>query len=265
MAKKYEELTFTDDFMFCKVLSQDPQLCRELLSLILDREVGKLASINPQKPIEITADGRGVRFDIYAEDDDKTIYNVEMQNAPSDHLAKRTRYSQGMIDLNLLNRGAKYRDLNRSYVIFICQFNINKEAGLHRYRFANLCREKPTIELGDEAEKIFLCADGTADDVSEKLKVFLNYIAGRRPADEFTQVLENAVKSAREHIQWRQEYMTFLEIIEQEKEKAIIEERARTEQERKRADEEKKRADRLEAELEQLRRKLAEKLPDVHD
>ena len=217
MAKKYEELTFTDDFMFCKVLSQDPQLCRELLSLILDREVGKLASINPQKPIEITADGRGVRFDIYAEDDDKTIYNVEMQNAPSDHLAKRTRYSQGM------------------------------------------------IELGDEAEKIFLCADGTADDVSEKLKVFLNYIAGRRPADEFTQVLENAVKSAREHIQWRQEYMTFLEIIEQEKEKAIIEERARTEQERKRADEEKKRADRLEAELEQLRRKLAEKLPDVHD
>ncbi|MBO5520461.1 MAG: hypothetical protein J5973_02160, partial [Eubacterium sp.] len=27
MAKRYRDLTFTDDFMFCKVLEQHPELC----------------------------------------------------------------------------------------------------------------------------------------------------------------------------------------------------------------------------------------------
>ena len=101
MAKNYEDLTFTDDFMFCKIMESHPDLCRELLELILERKVGKLVEVNRQKPIEITADGKGVRFDVYAEDDQKVIYEVEMQNAMKDSLSKRVRYSQGMIDLNL--------------------------------------------------------------------------------------------------------------------------------------------------------------------
>ena len=155
MAKKYEELTFSDDFMFCKILEQDPELCRELLELILDRKVGELVSVNRQKPIEITADGKGVRFDIYAEGNDGIVYNVEMQNASLEAIAKRSRYSQGMIDLNLLQRGAEYRDLNQSYVIYICQKNLYGNVARHKYSFLNLCREDTDIELGDETEKSF--------------------------------------------------------------------------------------------------------------
>ena len=153
MAKRYEELTFNDDFMFCKILEQNPTLCRELLELVLDRKVGELASVNPQKPIEITANGKGVRFDVYAEGSDSIIYDIEMQNAESDSIAKRSRYSQGMIDLNLLERGAHYSELNRSYVIYICRFNLFEDVGRHKYSFLNLCREDSRIELGDETEK----------------------------------------------------------------------------------------------------------------
>ena len=85
------------------------QECRELLELVLDRKVGELACINRQKPVEITANGKGVRFDVYAEGSDSIIYDIEMQNAVSDSIAKRSRYSQGMIDLNLMNRGAHYK------------------------------------------------------------------------------------------------------------------------------------------------------------
>ena len=152
MAKSYEELTFTDDFLFCKILESRPDLCKELLELILDKKVGKLVDVNRQKPIEITADGKGVRFDVYAED--------EMQNASGDSLPKRVRYSQGMIDLNLIERGKQYKELNRSYIIYICDFNLFKHGRRHKYSFANLCREDPEIELGDETEKIFLCAKG---------------------------------------------------------------------------------------------------------
>ena len=135
MAKKYEELKFNDDFMFCKILEQNPALCRELLELILDRKVGDLACINRQKPVEITANGKGVRFDVYAEGSDSIIYDIEMQNAVSDSIAKRSRYSQGMIDLNLIERGAHYSELNRSYVIYICRFNLFEKYGRHKYSF----------------------------------------------------------------------------------------------------------------------------------
>ena len=66
-------------------------LCRELLELVLDRKVGELACVNRQKPIEITANGKGVRFDVYAEGNDSVIYEIEMQNASIDSIAKRSR------------------------------------------------------------------------------------------------------------------------------------------------------------------------------
>ena len=247
MAKKYEELTFNDDFMFCKILEQNPTLCRELLELVLDRKVGELASVNPQKPIEITANGKGVRFDVYAEGSDSIIYDIEMQNAESDSIAKRSRYSQGMIDLNLLERGAHYSELNRSYVIYICRFNLFEDVGRHKYSFLNLCREDSRIELGDETEKIFLCAKGTVRDVSDKLQAFLDYIASGTPSDGFTNELENEVKKARDHIKWRTEYMTFLEQLERERiegrEEGRAEERVNTEREKARADAAENRAD----------------------
>ena len=39
--KQYEDLTFTDDFMFCKVLENDEELSKELLELILDVKIRK--------------------------------------------------------------------------------------------------------------------------------------------------------------------------------------------------------------------------------
>ena len=258
MAKKYEELTFNDDFMFCRILEEKPALCRELLELVLDHKVGELVSVNPQKPIEITANGKGVRFDVYAEGSDSEIYDIEMQNASVDSIAKRSRYSQGMIDLNLIKRGSHYSELNRSYVIYICKFNIFKEGELHKYSFRNLCIEDPQIELGDETEKIFLCAEGTSDDVSEKMQAFLRYIASGTPSDSFTNELENEVKKARDHIQWRTEYMTFLEQLEKEREEGRAEERVNTEREKARADAEKSRADAEKSRADELAKEILE-------
>ena len=262
MAKKYEELKFNDDFLFCKILEQNPALCRELLELILDRKVGDLACINRQKPVEITANGKGVRFDVYAEGSDSIIYDIEMQNAVSDSIAKRSRYSQGMIDLNLIERGAHYSKLDRSYVIYICQFNLFDKIGRHKYRFLNLCCEDPQIELGDEAEKIFLCARGSVDDVSEKMKAFLGYIATGTPSDSFTNELENEVLRARDHIQWRTEYMTFLEQLERERkegrEEGRAEERVNTEREKARADAAESRADAAENRADGLAKEILE-------
>ena len=63
---------------------------------------------------------KGIRLDVYVEDEAGTVYNVEIQTTDKKNLPKRLRYYQGMIDLNILNRGEDYASLRRSFVIFIC-------------------------------------------------------------------------------------------------------------------------------------------------
>lgn len=110
--------------------------------------------------------------------------------------------------------------------------------------------------MGDEAEKIILCAAGTEDDISEKMRAFLNYIVSGRPSDSFTNELENAVIKVREHIQWRQEYMNLLEMLEEERkegrEEGRKEERVNTEIQRKRAEEAEEKVKRLKEQLARL-------------
>lgn len=55
-----------------------------------------------------------------------------------------------------------YKKLNRSYIIFICPFDLYGK-GRHIYTFENICKEDNNILLGDETTKIFLNADGVMD------------------------------------------------------------------------------------------------------
>ena len=131
------------------------------MELVLDRKVGELACINRQKPVEITANGKGVRFDVYAEGSDSIIYDIEMQNAVSDSIAKRSRYSQGMIDLNLMNRGAHYNELENEvqkardhikwrteYMTFLEQLEKEREEGRAEERI-NTERERARADAAE--------------------------------------------------------------------------------------------------------------------
>ena len=42
MMKKFNELTFSDDFMFGKVLTTNKELCKELLELILGEKINRI-------------------------------------------------------------------------------------------------------------------------------------------------------------------------------------------------------------------------------
>ena len=118
--KEYNELDFTDDFMFCMILENNLELCKELLELILDIKIKKVELADSQKRIELTYDGKGVRLDVYVNDSENTVYDIEMQTTKQKELPKRTRYYQGMIDLNSIQKGMDYSELKKTYVIFIC-------------------------------------------------------------------------------------------------------------------------------------------------
>lgn len=128
-----------------------------------------------------------------------------------------------------MTKGSTIKKLKPSYIIFICPFDLF-EKGRHIYTFENICKEDNSVFLKDGAVKIFLNADSDQDDVSKGLKAFLDYVAGKKSADDYVQRLEEAVAQARRNREWKHEYMTLLmrdqENIEKGMEKGKIEGRA---------------------------------------
>lgn len=205
----WEKLSISNDFLFGKVM-QNPELCMELLQRILpDLKIERIEYPQLQKNIKPDMDARGVRLDVYIKDGKGTVYDIEMQVSDTKELPKRSRYYQCMIDLQLIDKGQYYNELNKSYVIFICPFDVFGK-GRHIYTFENICKEDRGVFMGDETCKIFLNAKGTMDDISRELKAFLDYVVGKKTEDAYVGKLEEAVREAKRNREWRHEYMTLL-------------------------------------------------------
>ena len=131
--KKYEELDITDPFIFAKVMSEK-ELCKPLLENILNIKIRDIVYVDYEETIQMTAKSKGIRLDIYVEDDNNTVFNIEMQTTTYKELPKRSRYYQGIIDLNMIEKGESYDILKESYVIFICTFDFF-EKGRSVYEF----------------------------------------------------------------------------------------------------------------------------------
>mgnify|MGYP002571928714 FL=1 len=206
MVKTYEELELKDDFMF-SVIMRDPRYVKPFLETILRIKIAKIEYPEVQKNIDIAAGAKGIRLDVYVEDEKHTVFNLEMQTTTARNLPKRMRYYQGMIDLNILEKGDDYNHLKKSYVIFICTFD-PFGLGRHIYTFENRCSEDAALTLNDGTVKIILNTKGTLDDVSPEMKRLLDYVDGKGVSDTFTRDLEEAVQSARQNEKWRLDYMT---------------------------------------------------------
>ena len=214
---EWEAAGFSNDFIFCKVM-QDEKLLAELVRLIHPQLKFTKLVVQSQKSIEEGLDIHGVRFDIFALDDEGNAVEIEMQVQDTGSIPKRMRYYCSINDMQMLEKGVTYGKLKDSYVIVISLFD-QYECGLHKYTFTYRCHEKENLEMGDGTTKIFLNAVGTEDDVSGGLKAFLDYVAGKRSDDPFVQKLESAVKLAKANKVLRREYMTLFmrDLVNQEK------------------------------------------------
>ena len=65
--KTWDELTFADNFLFCKILESDPELCRQILELLLGIKINRLEVPQSEKTMREFSETKGVRFDVYIE------------------------------------------------------------------------------------------------------------------------------------------------------------------------------------------------------
>ncbi len=213
----YENLTIKDDFIFGKVM-ENKENCVEMIERLTGNKLSDNISINNQKAVKVAVDGKGVRYDVYVEDDARIMYDAEMQQSENKGiLPKRSRFYQGLMDLGYLEAGDEYVELVDSYVIFICTFDPFDE-GLCCYEFENHCDGYEgigDIPLGDGRKILIYNTKGTVVNVNPEVLSFLRYIEDGEMRDEYTKKLQNSVAMARHNRKWRVEYMkTFVHDID---------------------------------------------------
>ena len=176
LIKPLKDLNLTDRFLFDMVM-EDLQTQQDALSIIFGRDIPLLSRGETEKEFRVSPSVRSIRMDVFSIDEEKAVYNTEMQQKQQFDLAKRSRYYQSMLDTSLLEPGIPdYSALNPSYIIMIAPFDLFGY-GRYVYTFRAACQEEPGCILQDGATRIFLNTRGKNDsETSPELVGFLHYL-----------------------------------------------------------------------------------------
>ena len=206
LAEKWKNATIANNFIFYKVMHNNPDVCKELLEILLQIKINHIV-MQTEETIEVDYDKKGVRLDVYAEGASKA-YNLEMQATDNGEIPERARYYQGILDVQALNQGDDYKDLKDSYVIFICVPDIFQK-GFAKYTFENLCLENPQIKLNDRAYKYFFIAENYDKILDERQKAFLKQVISpdEKGSDSFSEKVSRLVVEAKQNSLWRKQFM----------------------------------------------------------
>ena len=207
LEQKWESLTLANNFIFYKVMRHHPDACQHLIELLLGIKIERM-EIHGEETIELDVDSKGIRLDVFVKDTNQ-MFDVELQATDTKELPERSRYYQGMMDLDMLKEGQKYNDLKTSHVIFICMKDIF-DNDLPICTFENICIEDGKTKLNDRSYKHFFMAKKCAKLIEDKeVRAFFEFLVSSTAKSNYTRTLEDYVIDARHNMQWRFQYMTW--------------------------------------------------------
>ena len=224
--KPFEELDVIDDFLMNAIANDEEvneEFFRTLLSVLLQREIGKIR-ITAQRIIPAnTPTLRGIRLDVEIKEYDetdvdlkaKTIYDLEPHNKDGINLIKHNRFYQAKIDDCNMKSGEKnFIRLPNLFVITITNYDPFGYDYM-MYTIHNKCDEIPELKYEDGLNFIYFNTKGTKGG-NTSIKELLNYIQESKinnVTNEATKKLHDCVSRVRVSPEVRFEYMTFEEKI----------------------------------------------------
>ena len=207
LQKQWERLTFTDDFIFSRVM-HDENICRQVVELILGVRIGKIHYLSAQDEHKTDPDSMRIIMDVFLRDENRII-TVEMQTGRKKELPRRSRYYQSVADVSTTPTGAKYRNLPDNILIFICTFD-PFDRDLPRYTFQYTCDEDPTLKLQDGSLRIFLNATANhLDSLDQKLQAFYHYLQEGVVESELARTISESITTLKNNSLERRHYMTW--------------------------------------------------------
>ena len=167
------DLTLTDDYLFSQIM-KDEDFCKLFLEMLMGIKITKVIYLEAQKEVNLFPQTKGIRMDVYLEGDDE-IYNIEMQTTNKLNLVKRMRYYHSAIDVDSLLRGNPYDQLKKSYVIFICNFDLCGD-GFPVYESQTIWKQNGR-EIGDEQIKVVYNTSAFEKAQDPRLRALLQYLS----------------------------------------------------------------------------------------
>lgn len=222
--KPFDELSFSDNYMFTTILEDQRNLniAKGIVELALGQKVKDIRIAGVEKHVQARYGGKITRFDVLLEGEDSYI-DVEMQVRKLLNFPLRSRMYHSQMDAKYVKAG-DYQNMKKSIVIFICledYFGMR----LPRYTFASMCVECSELILEDKRFTIFLNPDSDTED--SQLYFFLMFLKKKIAKDAFTKTIEKAVVTVKKDESARLDYMNLDEyldmLVDEEKAKSLKE------------------------------------------
>ena len=118
-----QRLRLIDDTFFNVCFDNNIEGMQLLLRIFLARDDLTVKRVVTQQSAD-NLYGRGVRFDVLAEDSEGKLYDCEVQRANEGASARRARYNSAMLDVRELPKGAEFSELSETWVIFITENDV---------------------------------------------------------------------------------------------------------------------------------------------
>ena len=187
-------------------MRNNPDICKEVIERLLQIEIDHI-EMAQEETVNVDLESKSIRMDVYVKNSTQA-FDLEIQAKDTKELPERSRYYQGIIDVDSLKSGEIYSKLKESYIIFICLSDIF-DKGLPAYHFENLCTENPKIKLNDKAYKYFFIAKNYDKLTDEKQKNFLKLVMKNEGSDELSKKILQKVNTAKQNVLLRKKYMEY--------------------------------------------------------
>ena len=223
--KPFEELDVLDNFLM-NAIATDQEVgeafCKNVLSVLLQRPVGKVKVVAQYTLPAQNPRYRGIRMDVKVEefeDGDEAqlanVYDLEPHLQNNLHLPRHNRFYQAKIDSRYMKRGDDdFSGMPNLFVITILNFDPFGYDYM-MYSFENRCAEVPELKYEDGLKFIYFFTDG-AKGGSESIRTMLQYLqrsTADNARDESTKELHDYVCRVKTAPEVKEDYMRFEEFI----------------------------------------------------
>ena len=230
MRKRLEDMNLIDNYLMNCVASY-PKVgeacCRRILSVLLQREIGKV-HITAQRIIPgANTDLRGIRMDVEVEEITENtgketvanVYDIEPHTAKDMNFFRHNRFYQAKIDSRHMKSGDNdFNNMPNLFVVTITNFDIfGKDRMI--YTFRNRCDEVPELDYPDGLLFVYFNTKGK-NGGSKSIENMLRYIQESNHTnvvDDATREIDKYVETVKTDPKLKEDYMTLGYYIDKEK------------------------------------------------
>ena len=227
--KPLQELNLIDSFLF-GASTEKIQDAEFIAKLIIERatnqKVDKISVVSEKELTGIDVHHHGIRMDLYVEAYENQrrakVYDIEPNKYNPAELPMRSRYSQSLTDVKLLNSGEAYETLPEYISIWILPYDPFGQNQM-LYTVKNYIEEFPELVYNDGVKQLFLYVGGELGG-TEKLKSLLQYFSKSDTSnvtDADLEHLHSIVENAKHKQEVGKRYMTLQDMIDYEKKESF--------------------------------------------